>query len=148
LATSNEGPATILVADDNPILLQGLDRALSASGYAVETAGDGAEVLELLARSPSLPDLLLLDVMMPKLSGLEVLRRLQADARWSGVPVVLVTAMTDETLPARALEGGAVDVLIKPFRLNELLGRIDSHVRRSRSAEQVGIGVECDPASR
>lgn len=123
------GSATIFIADDNPILLQGLDRALTASGYAVETAGDGAAVLELLTRSALPPDLLLLDVMMPKLSGLDVLKRLQADARWAGLPVMLVTAATDEALPAQALEGGAVDVLIKPFRLHELLERIEQHLK-------------------
>jgi DNA-binding response OmpR family regulator len=128
------GSATIFIADDNPILLQGLDRALTSSGYAVETAGDGEAVLDLLTRASLLPDLLLLDVMMPKLSGLDVLKRLQEDARWSGVPVMLVTAATDEALPAQALEGGAVDVLIKPFRLHELLERIERHVRPRSAA--------------
>jgi DNA-binding response OmpR family regulator len=133
----NGGSATIFIADDNPILLQGLDRALTASGYAVETAGDGEAVLELLTRSSLLPDLLLLDVMMPKLSGLDVLKRLQEDARWAGVPVMLVTAATDEGLPAQALEGGAVDVLIKPFRLHELLERIEQHVKPRSAATPV-----------
>jgi DNA-binding response OmpR family regulator len=143
LPIPSDGPASILIADDNPVLLQGLHRALSASGYAVHTAGDGAAVLEILARSPVLPDLFLLDVMMPKLSGLEVLERIRADPCWSAVPVVLVTAATDEALPRKARERGAVDVLIKPFRLNELLGCIELHRRRAPKATR----VLCEPPS-
>ncbi|CAN5821214.1 N/A [soil metagenome] len=120
--------ATIFVAEDNPILLQGLDRALTTHGYGVLTAEDGESMLELLHAQVRLPDLLLLDVMMPGLSGLEVLRCMKEDTRLSRIPVILITAGTDESLTATALEAGAVDVLIKPFRLAELLERIESHV--------------------
>lgn len=122
------GVPTVYIAEDNPILLQGLARALSANGYDVTTAEDGAAMLELLGRSGSGPDLLLLDLMMPGMSGLEVLRALRSDLRWSRVPVMLVTAATDESLPAAARDGGAVDVLIKPFRLSELLAKVAVHV--------------------
>jgi DNA-binding response OmpR family regulator len=144
LAILSDGPASILIADDNPVLLQGLHRALASNGYTVQTADDGAAVLDLLARSPAPPDLLLLDVMMPKLSGLDVLQRLRGDPRWSGVPVVLVTAATDEALPTKAREGGAEDVLIKPFRLNELLSCIELYLRR---APKGASEVICDPPS-
>lgn len=123
---------TVFIAEDNPILLQGLGRALSANGYAVVTAESGPAVLELLSRAEVLPDLLLLDVMMPGMSGVEVLQTVHTHPRWSALPVVLITAATDESLPLAALRNGAVDVLIKPFRLNELLSRIEEHIRHSR----------------
>jgi DNA-binding response OmpR family regulator len=145
LSITSDGPATILIADDNPVLLQGLHHALSAHGYTVQAADDGAAVLDLLARSPVLPDLLLLDVMMPRLSGLDVLLRLREHPCWSTVPVVLVTAATDEALPERAREGGAADVLIKPFRLNELLGCIDRYMRRTPAEERKAV---CEQSSR
>lgn len=124
--------ATIFVAEDNPILLQGLGRALTSHGYSVSTAADGEAMLHLLRTQPRLPDLLLLDVMMPGLSGLEVLRTVKDDVRLSAIPVILITAGTDESLAETALECGAADVLIKPFRLTELLGRIDAQVERHR----------------
>jgi DNA-binding response OmpR family regulator len=122
--------ATIFVAEDNPILLQGLGRALTSHGYSVSTAANGEAMLKMLRTQPRVPDLLLLDVMMPGLSGLEVLRSVKEDARLSAVPVILITAGTDESLAETALECGAVDVLLKPFRLTELLSRIDAQVDR------------------
>ena len=124
--------ATIFIAEDNPILLQGLDRALSANGYEVATAPSGEALLEMLERSEICPDLLLLDVMMPGLNGFDVLRTLQADPRRRGVPVVMITAATDEALCTAAQQQGAADLLIKPFRLGELLERIELHVSRAR----------------
>jgi DNA-binding response OmpR family regulator len=122
--------ATIFIAEDNPILLQGLDRALSASGYQVATASSGEEVLAMLDGAAIAPDLLLLDVMMPGLDGFGVLRTLQAHPRGRNLPVLMITAATDEALRATAKQEGAADLLIKPFRLGELLERIEAHVRR------------------
>lgn len=137
--TSDDSTVSILVADDNPILLEGMERALTAHGYAVQTAADGAAVLELLDSTTALPDLLLLDVMMPKLSGLEVLRAVQADARWSHLPVLLVTALMDENLPRQAREEGAAEVLIKPFRLADLLGMIELHARAEQAQPAIAL---------
>ncbi len=138
--------ATVFIADDNPAILQGLNRALSANGYQVRTALNGGEILELLGRVPQPPDLLLLDVMMPEVSGLEVLRTVRGDTRWTDLPVVLITATNDATLPVSALRGGAVDFLTKPFRLDELLARVDSHVRRHqemrRTREQARMRLQ------
>jgi two-component system cell cycle response regulator len=128
----NDRPATVFVADDNPSILQGLERALKVTGYHVRTAMSGRAALELLEDADPLPDLLLLDVMMPEMSGLEVLRALRMDPRWVEIPVVLITATNDGALPVSALRDGAVDFLTKPFRLDELLARVDSHVRRNR----------------
>jgi two-component system, cell cycle response regulator len=131
---SNHGrPPIVYVADDNPSILQGLERALTASGYEVRTAENGRLALALMESGPEPPDLLLLDVMMPELTGLEVLRTLRLDPRWVDVPVVLITATNDGALPVSALRDGAVDFLTKPFRLDELLARVDSHVRRNQN---------------
>lgn len=127
--------STVFVADDNPSILQGLDRALSASGHTVHTAASGPALLSMLAAQEP-PDLLLLDVMMPDMSGLEVLRILRRDPRWMDLPVVLITATNDATLPVSALRDGAVDFLTKPFRLDELLARVDSHIRRHRELRE------------
>jgi two-component system, cell cycle response regulator len=126
------GTSFIAIADDNPILLQGLHRALSSHGYQVQTAETGQLLLRVLEESSIRPDLVLLDVMMPEMSGLEVLQRLHGEERWRDVPVILITAATDEQLPVSALQHGAVDFLTKPFRLGELLARVESHVGRYR----------------
>lgn len=123
---------TVFVADDNLVLLQGLDRALSANGYSVRTATDGRAVMELMESAPEPPDLLLLDVMMPEMTGLDVLHTVHGDGRWADLPVVLITAKHDVTLPAAAIRGGAVDFLAKPFRLGELMARVEAHVHRHR----------------
>ncbi|HEX8245822.1 MAG TPA: diguanylate cyclase, partial [Longimicrobium sp.] len=128
----SDAPATVFVADDNPSILQGLDRALTARGYDVRTAATGGAVLRLLNEYSRTPDLVLLDVMMPELSGIDVLRALRRDDRWADVPVVLITATNDGALPVSALRDGAVDFLTKPFRLDELLARVDAHVTRNR----------------
>lgn len=121
---------TLFVADDNPVLLQGLERALVTSGYAVQTAESGLALLRLLEQATEPPDLLLLDIMMPEMSGFDVLQHLRSDARWADLPVVLITAATDQQFPVSALRNGAVDFLTKPFRLAELLARVEAHVKR------------------
>jgi two-component system, cell cycle response regulator len=126
----------IFVADDNPSILQGLERALTATGYRVRTADNGRAALELMESAPDPPDLLLLDVMMPEMTGIDVLRVLRLNPRWVDVPVVLITATNDGALPVSALRDGAVDFLTKPFRLDELLARVDSHVRRNQSLRE------------
>jgi two-component system cell cycle response regulator len=132
----SQDTATVFIADDNPAIRHGLERALTANGYAVSTASDGRAVLALLADAATAPDLLLLDVMMPEMSGLEVLRTLRRDPGLSEVPVVLITATHDGALPVSALRDGAVDFLTKPFRLDELLARVESHIRRHRELRQ------------
>jgi DNA-binding response OmpR family regulator len=122
-----ESAVTVFIAEDNPILLQGLERALTANGYRVDTAPDGRAMLELLRQAP-LPDILLLDVMMPGMSGIDVLDAVRSDARTAELPVVLITAAAEELVPGSGLHAREVDVLMKPFRLNELLERIQHHV--------------------
>jgi len=138
----SERSPTVFVADDNPILLQGLERALHSDGYTVHTADTGPALLQMLEQAPIPPDLLLLDVMMPGMSGIDVLRELHANPRWTDLPVILITAATDEQLPVSALQHGAVDFLTKPFRLGELLARVETHVSRYRDLRRAQTEAE------
>jgi two-component system, cell cycle response regulator len=139
-------PATVFVADDNPAILMGIERALNNSGYQVRTARTGGEIVRLLHEAAQEPDLVLLDVMMPEMTGIEVLHAIRAEARWRDVPVVLITANNDGDLPVSALRDGAVDFLAKPFRLDELIARVASHVRRHqdlrRAREQARMRLD------
>jgi class 3 adenylate cyclase len=119
--------ARVLVVDDQPDNVQLLCDLLTLHGYAVETAASGQAALEAVARA--VPDLVLLDVVMPGLSGLEVLRRLRADARFAALPIVLVTALDPDSERVKGLEAGADDFLGKPVNGSELLARVRSLVR-------------------
>ncbi len=114
----------ILVADDSETILLLMRTRLEMEGHEVITAADGAEATaELLRRGPeSAPDLLLLDAMMPRKSGLDVLRELREAG--SGIPVLIVSAHGEEAGPARSDEAGASGYLGKPIDFDELLGRI------------------------
>lgn len=140
--TNSSGKATsVYIAEDNPILLQGLERALASSGYDVRAADGGKALLDLLDE-PELPDILVLDVMMPGMSGLEVLEAVRANPRTAALPVMLITAAAEELLPATKLAGNRVDLLMKPFRLNDLLSRIEVNVAAGRgSAPGAGDGL-------
>ncbi|HUE97448.1 MAG TPA: response regulator, partial [Longimicrobiaceae bacterium] len=119
MSISTADPVKVFIAEDNPILLQGLERALTANGYEVQTAMDGRAMLRLL-ESPDLPDILLVDVMMPGMNGIAVLEAVRSEPRTSELPVVLITAAADELLPRPVVTREEVEVLMKPFRLNEL----------------------------
>src|SRR5438876_786656 len=105
-------PATILVVDDEPANRELMVALLEPQGYAVLTAEDGQEALDLFANHP--PDLVLLDVMMPRLDGVEVCRRLKNNPETRLTPVVLVTALSALDDRVRGLEAGADDFLAKP----------------------------------
>ncbi len=110
--------ATILVVDDDAFNLKLLKAQLSVEGHAVRTAANGEEALALV--SEQLPDLILLDVMMPGIDGFEVIRRLKADAKTRAVPIIMVTALEDDESRTKALEMGADDVFTKPVNRVEL----------------------------
>jgi two-component system, OmpR family, response regulator MprA len=124
-AAEREGPATILVVDDDDRLLSSVRRVLAYEGYRVLTASSGPEGLQL-ARDES-PDLIILDVMMPGLDGLEVARRVQAGG---GVPVLMLSARDRIEDKVAGLEAGADDYLVKPFAVEELLARVKARLRR------------------
>ena len=118
---------TILIVDDQPINVQLLKRKLEREGLRVVPAYSGIEALDLIAKSK--PDLILLDVMMPDMDGIEVCRRLQASADTRAIPVIFVTARTSKEGKIEGLSVGAVDYITKPIDLDETLARVQTQLR-------------------
>jgi len=110
--------ATILVVDDDEFNLKLLSKMLAVQGHAIRTANSGEAALASVAEQ--LPDLILLDVMMPGIDGFEVARRLKADAHTSTIPVIMVTALEDRESRLKGLATGAEEVLSKPVNRAEL----------------------------
>jgi len=121
----------VLVVDDEPPVRDALERALSLEGYKVDLAEDGAEALKKVATEE--PDVILLDVLMPGVDGLETCRRLRAEGR--GLPVLMLTARDAVSDRVDGLDAGADDYLVKPFALEELLARLRALMRRSNPEE-------------
>ena len=120
-------PNKILIVDDEPFNLDLLEQELQDQGYTIERATDGAEALE---KVPSfLPDVILLDYMMPNMNGLEVLARLRKDEKHKGIPVILLTAKATQEDKIRGLDAGADDYVIKPFDSFELMARVRAMLR-------------------
>lgn len=115
--------ARILVAEDEKQIGDMIAFKLTNSGHQVVRAQDGEQAMKLA--SGELPDLIMLDAMMPGLSGFEVLRRLKADPALRSVPVIMVTAKGHERDVLSGLRGGAVDYVVKPFSLKELAARVE-----------------------
>ncbi len=122
--------ASILIVDDEPEIRRAVLGGLRAQGYEVRAAGDGAEALHLATLAA--PDLVILDLMMPGMDGLEVCRRLRA---WSDVPILVLSARAQERQKVQALDEGADDYLTKPFGMDELTARIRAALRRGRRAQ-------------
>lgn len=134
-AARRASPGRILVADDNPANVKLLEGLLGFHGYEVEAALDGeAALASIRAR---VPDLLLLDVLMPGLDGYEVCRAVRSDPALAMLPVVMVTALEDREERVRGLEAGADDFLSKPLNPPELLARVRSLLRIRRLYETV-----------
>ncbi len=123
--------AKILVVDDEATILQTLRFNLEKNGYAVCTAGDGRKALSVAELEK--PDLIVLDIMLPELDGIEVCREIR---KRSTAPVLMLTAKDQEIDKVLALEIGADDYITKPFSIYELLARIKAHLRRMQSAQQ------------
>jgi putative two-component system response regulator len=117
----------ILIADDSETHRELLKRILEGEGYRIETAVDGVEALEQIERVG--PDLVVLDLQMPRLDGIGVLKALRAQQRWVLLPTLLLTGQTDREEKVRGLDAGASDFLTKPPELSELLARVRAHLR-------------------
>ncbi|MGH7663778.1 MAG: GGDEF domain-containing response regulator [Gemmatimonadaceae bacterium] len=119
----------VVVADDDPAMRSLLSWLLKEHGYEVTTVEGGIQLLEEFQQQQQMPDLVLLDIMMPKVDGVEVLQRLKRDPRWRDVPVLMVTALPPEEAAVKTLGLGAADFVRKPFRVGELLARIEAQLR-------------------
>lgn len=119
----------ILVAEDDPDIASLLSHYLQKAGFEAATVGSGREVMPRIRKEP--PDLLLLDLMLPGLDGLEVCRALRADAVTAAIPVIMLTAKAEESDRIVGLELGADDYITKPFSPNEVVARIRALLRRA-----------------
>jgi DNA-binding response OmpR family regulator len=130
-APAQERPARVLIADDNPQGAELLEAYLGETDYDIETAADGEETLRKV-RSWR-PDLILLDVMMPKISGFEVCKRLRADPATRDIAVLMVTALDQPSDVDRAVDVGTDDFLTKPINKADLLLRVRAALRSRRA---------------
>jgi two-component system, OmpR family, phosphate regulon response regulator PhoB len=121
---------TVLVVEDEPAQREVLRYNLEAEGFDVTTVGNGEEAMLSVAEAP--PDVIVLDWMMPVLSGIEVCRRLKMRAETRPIPIIMLSARSEEVDKIRGLETGADDYVIKPYSVLELVARVKSQLRRVR----------------
>lgn len=127
------GRPRILVVDDKKDLVKVVKVNLEHEGYRVETAYDGEEALSKVARVK--PDLIILDIMLPKIDGWEVLSQIRGEAKTSVIPVIILTAKTEEASKLLGYNLGTDDYVTKPFSIQELMARVNAVLRRFKMAE-------------
>ena len=125
-----QGAAGVLLVDDSLDNLRVLQQFLEAKGYKVRTAAGGALAIEAAESAP--PDLILLDISMPDMNGYEVCGRLKEDGRLREIPVIFISAHDDAIDKVRAFNTGGVDYVTKPFQFEEVLSRIETHLKIRR----------------
>ena len=129
----------VLVVEDEPAQREILSYNLQAEGFEVLRAEDGEEALMVVAETP--PDIIVLDWMLPRVSGIEVCRRLKIRPETASVPIIMLSARSEEVDRVRGLETGADDYMIKPYSVIELMARVRVQLRRTRPAS-VGARLE------
>ncbi|MEM0965534.1 MAG: hybrid sensor histidine kinase/response regulator [Verrucomicrobiota bacterium] len=117
----------ILIVDDEPVNVEVLQRKLEKTGYEVRTATNGFECLDEVRKEA--PDIILLDIMMPEMDGVETCRRLKADPKTATIPVIFVTAKMDKSDKISGLDHGAIDYITKPIDMEETMARVRTHLR-------------------
>jgi len=135
-----DDPLLILVVDDEPDLRELIEYNIKQGGHEAISAGDGATAIEL-ARS-RLPDVIVLDVMMPGMNGIEVVQRLRGQGETGSIPVLMLTAKAEEINELEGLEAGADDYVTKPFSMQVLIARIKTLAKRARrdgAAKRTGM---------
>jgi len=127
----------VLVVEDEPDLRGTIEYNLALEGFQTKGAQGGEEAIELATSEPY-PDIILLDIMLPDISGIEVCRRIRDNVKVSNVPIIMVTARGEEIDRIVGFEMGADDYIVKPFSVRELMLRIKALMKRSRSQEKLG----------
>ena len=135
LPDNTAAPPRVLIADDNPQGVELLEAYLAGTDYEVRTAADGEATLNLVREWK--PDLILLDVMMPKISGFEVCKRLRADPATRDIAILMVTALDQNADIDRAVDAGTHDFLSKPIDRNQLLLRVRALLKSRHKAEEL-----------
>ncbi|MBZ5663009.1 MAG: response regulator transcription factor [Acidobacteriia bacterium] len=125
------GKGNILVVDDEPQITRVLKTTLSSHGYGTRTAGDGDEALQIIKEWS--PDLVITDLRMPNMDGLDLCRRVREKSQ---VPIIVLSVKGEERIKVEALDAGADDYVTKPFNINELLARVRAALRRSTAKEE------------
>ncbi|MGW5331619.1 response regulator transcription factor [Streptomyces bauhiniae] len=145
--SDSASPGTVLVVDDDAAIRRSLERGLRLNGFTVRTAADGREALAAVGEEP--PDVLVLDVSMPGLTGIQVCARLRDEGR--ELPVLMLSALDETADRIAGLQAGGDDYLVKPFALQELVLRLRALLRRSPPAGREVLreaGIEIDPGAR
>ncbi|MFF3914595.1 response regulator transcription factor [Streptomyces sp. NPDC001852] len=145
--TDTAGSGAVLVVDDDAAIRRSLERGLRLSGFAVRTAADGPEALAAIRDAP--PDVLVLDVSMPGMSGIELCTRLRDEGR--DLPVLMLSALDETADRIAGLQAGGDDYLVKPFALQELVLRLRALLRRRPPTGRAHLrvaGLVIDPAAR
>ena len=129
----------VLVVEDEPAQLEILAYNLESDGFLVSRARDGEEALLLIRED--VPDVIVMDWMMPHLSGIEVCRRLKSNSETRSIPIIILSARSEDEDKVRGLEIGADDYVVKPYSVVELMARVRSQLRRSRPSS-LGQDIE------
>lgn len=136
-----DGKATpapnVLVVDDTPVNLQILDELLTSAGYQTRLVTSGNQALTVARRR--IPDLVLLDIMMPGMDGFAVCRQFKSDPQLAGVPILFLSAVTSTNEKIRAFDEGGVDYITKPFNMTEVEARVKTHILLQRQKQELAV---------
>jgi len=136
-------PSKILIVDDEPLSLELLSHLLMANGYKTVAVQTGAKALELIQSNP--PDLILLDMMMPIMDGISVCQQIKERETTQNIPVIFITALSDLQHKIKAFKVGGVDYIVKPFIQEEVLARINVHLKLKKALERLEEMSRTDP---
>ncbi|SDX07158.1 two-component system, unclassified family, sensor histidine kinase and response regulator [Lutibacter oricola] len=131
----NRAKDRILIIDDNPINLKVVALVLEAAGYEFRMAKSGLAALSILEKSK--PDLILLDIQMPEIDGFETFKRIKENSTNSEIPIIFLTAHTDNEVIQKVFGCGGADIATKPFNSDELLARIKTHIKLKKQSEEL-----------